>query len=209
MSLKDELKLRGFKMIKTRGKCRYYVKDGEKYAVAFPVYKGIEHVLIVEKKVFEELGYPSIFLEKKTESGMLVPCIQWGVKKRMRIHNLIIEVQDGMHVDHINHNRNVCIETNLRRCTAEQNKKNSARAVIIREVNGGYQYLLSEPAYNKDMGIELEKQGFDIILYKGTKCAVENIIFRDQVDCYLAYRDTARKLYKGNGSGKQVAGCSR
>lgn len=196
MSLKNDLMSRGYVEIGTRGKCKYYVKDGEKYAVAIAVRKGTEYPLIVENDVFEKLRYPSIWMNKRTNK-MLVPSIQVCKRKYISIHNRVLPVQGRLEVDHINHNRFFCVESNLRYCTKDANAKNRASAVIIREVNGAYQFLLSEPAYGKEISDDLKNRGFNIIVYNGIRCAVKDITFKSKVDCYLAYRDTARAIYKG------------
>lgn len=195
MSLKNDLMSRGYVEIGTRGKCKYYVKAGEKYAVAIAVYKEIEYPLIVENDVFKKLGYPSIWMNKRTNK-MLVPSIQVCKGRYISIHNHIFPVQGWEEVDHINHNRFFCVKSNLRYCTKDENAKNRASAVIIREVNGAYQFLLSEPAYSKEISDDLKNRGFNIIVYNGIRCAVKNITFKSKVDCYLAYRDISKVIYK-------------
>ena len=68
------------------------MKAGEKYAVAIAVYKEIEYPLIVENTVFANIGYPSIWINKRT-SKMLVPSIQVCKRKYISIHNHVLPVQ--------------------------------------------------------------------------------------------------------------------
>ena len=197
MSLKNDLMSRGYVEIGTRGKCKYYVKDGEKYAVAIAVYKEIEYPLIVENDVFRELGYPSIWVCKKNEK-MFVPSIQSGIGCKKRIHNLILPVKEGMDVDHINHCRSFCTESNLRYCTPEANGWNSARAVRMRNSVRGYRFKLLLQSNVRHAIPELKKHGFSI-MDTGTWFSVESPDFLSKVDCYLAYRDSAKVLYQGTG----------
>lgn len=197
MSLKDELKCRGYDEISTQGKCKYYVKGGEKYAVAIAVRKGVEYPLIVENDVFKKLWYPSIFLDDKTRKGMLVPCIQLGVGHYERIHNLILPVQWDKHVDHINHCRFFCIKDNLRYCAPSENSMNSYKAVKIHNDEGGYQFQLTLQSNARHIIPTLEEQGFCMFDDTGTWFTVKSPHYSSRVDCYLAYRDTARAVYKG------------
>lgn len=200
MRLRKELMNRGYVETKTRGRCRYYVKDGERYAVAIAIYKGSEvFPHIVENDVFRDLGYPSIWMSKKNEKKMLVPCIQAGEKKHPPIHNLILPVQDGLDVDHINHSRYFCVESNLRYCTEDANAKNSASAVVMRDNEWGYQFQLRLQSNARYTIPELKNHGFRIIEDSGTWFAVKSPDFQSKVDCYLAYRDSARVLYQGTG----------
>ena len=196
MSMKDVLKSCGYVEISTRGKCKYYVKAGEKYAVAIAIYKDDEFEIIVENDVFRELGYPSIWISKKN-SKMFVPCIQVGSGRHMHIHNLLL--QDEWCVDHINHNRFFCVTSNVRSCNSEANAMNSARAVGIKESNWGYWFRLTLQTKARYAVPKLMKDGFKKIEDIGTWCVVESPVFQSKVDCYLRYRDYARELYKGTG----------
>lgn len=197
MSLKNDLMSRGYAEIGTEGNCKYYVKAGEKYAVAIAVYKEIEYPLIVENTVFANIGYPSIWINKRT-SKMLVPSIQVCKRKYISIHNHVLPVQGWEEVDHINHNRFFCVESNLRYCTKDANAKNRASAVRMKNSVRGYRFKLLLQSNVRHAIPELKKHGFSI-MDTGTWFSVESPDFLSKVDCYLAYRDSAKVLYQGTG----------
>lgn len=208
MSLKDELKLRGFEEQETRGKCRYYVKDGEKYAVAFPVRLEDEYALVVENAMFEKLGYPSIFLDDKTGKGMLVPCIQRGCRYA-RIHNLIYPVQVKMSVDHINHNRFFCVQNNLRYCTSKENNMNRQDECEVSEPHGcgrwKYTYEFSVDINDNQKIALLKSRNFKEVKRTEKKVTFRSNAFYDsKVKCFQKYRNLLRRLYKGTNMEKFV-----
>lgn len=196
INLKRKLKLRGFREISTRGRCKYYVKEGERYAVAFPVHRRKEYAVIVEKDVFERLSYPSIFMDKKNDK-MLVPSIQRGVNRHKGIHRIVFPAQDGMVVDHINHDRCCCIKSNLRRCEHSENQMNSLKKVRIETENGGYCFRLTGLSHERGAIPELKNRDFRMISDVGTQFTIASPIFQSRVDCCLEYRDSAKILYKG------------
>lgn len=203
MSLKNDLMSRGYVEIGTRGKCKYYVKAGEKYAVAIAVREGteFEFPIIVENTVFANIGYPSIYVDDKTGKGMLVPCVQRGYGYK-RIHNLICPVQTGMCVDHINHNRFFCAKSNLRYSTSLENSMNSQRRceIYVYTDISKYTYALKVDAYEIDKITWLMGNGFEKTKKTSRKVTlVSNAIYDSKADCYLAYRDTAKVLYQGTG----------
>lgn len=197
----EDIERAGFVPKPTRGGAMYYIKDGVRYAVVVANRLGDEYMLIVENDRFKELGYPSIFLDDKTGRNMLVPCIQNGCKY-IRTHNLLLPVWAGKHVDHINHNRFLCTGSNLRYSTPLENSMNSQGRCEIYVYPDIYKYTygLKVDVCEKDKIAWLRGIGFEERGRTSKKITlVSNAVHDFMVDSYLAYRDTARELYKGTG----------
>lgn len=206
-----DVKNAGFVEKRTAGKARYYIKDGEKYAVVFSYHEDKEYPLIVEHEVFRALWYPSIFIDEDKRKKMLVPCIQQGTGNHVRIHNLIVPVEIRMHVDHKNRNRFFCVESNLRRCEPRENMMNVQKSldkhpfITVRKENGEceYGFTVQVQTTKYDIISELEERGF--VKRKMSDCVImKSPYFQSKVDCYMEFRDASRIAYKGMNKEKFI-----
>lgn len=132
----EMLKSIGFKEIKTRGRCVYYIKPDCKYAVAFVVNKdtGEDDIVLMPSWLPEKIEYSSICFNRRKNNDSLVPVVRFEGKNKY-LHKVMMEILNGeksdkeKKYDHINVCRNCCIEENIRLASDLQNSGNMSKTL--------------------------------------------------------------------------------
>lgn len=132
----EMLKNIGFKEIKTRGRCVYYIKPDCKYAVAFVVNKdtGEDDIVLIPSWLPEKIEYSSICFNRRKNNDSLVPVVRFEGKNKY-LHKVMMEILNGeksdkeKKYDHINVCRNCCIEENIRLASDLQNSGNMSKTL--------------------------------------------------------------------------------
>lgn len=132
----EMLKSIGFKEIKTRGRCVYYIKPDCKYAVAFVVNKdtGEDDIVLIPSWLPEKIEYSSICFNRRKNNDSLVPVVRFEGKNKY-LHKVMMEILNGeksdkeKKYDHINVCRNCCIEENIRLASDLQNSGNMSKTL--------------------------------------------------------------------------------
>lgn len=132
----EMLKNIGFKEIKTRGRCVYYINPDCKYAVAFVVNKdtGEDDIVLIPSWLPEKIEYSSICFNRRKNNDSLVPVVRFEGKNKY-LHKVMMEILNGeksdkeKKYDHINVCRNCCIEENIRLASDLQNSGNMNRTL--------------------------------------------------------------------------------
>ena len=112
----EMLKNIGFKEIKTRGRCVYYIKPDCKYAVAFVVNKdtGEDDIVLIPSWLPEKIEYSSICFNRRKNNDSLVPVVRFEGKNKY-LHKVMMEILNGeksdkeKKYDHINVCRNLVL----------------------------------------------------------------------------------------------------
>lgn len=117
------------------------------------------------------------------------------------LHQLVVSLQGADGIDHINHNRGLCIESNLRRYTGSQNSWNSARYINKNHVvfsDGTYDNGKWIPGYRFRCEIENTVKNRNVLtgmgFYfktadKGAKLKAISTLCPTKGDCYSFMRD--------------------
>ena len=132
----EMLKNIGFKEIKTRGRCVYYINPDCKYAVAFVVNKdtGEDDIVLIPSWLPEKIEYSSICFNRRKNNDSLVPVVRFEGKNKY-LHKVMMEILNGeksdkeKKYDHININRNCCIGDNIRIATDLENSGNMSKTL--------------------------------------------------------------------------------
>lgn len=129
----DMLKNIGFKETKTKGSCVYYTNPDCKYAVAFisnpDTYE--DDIVLMPGWLPEKIGYCSIYFNRRKKNDSLVPMIRHNGKCKY-LHKVMMDILEGKNnnlYDHININRNCCIEDNIRKATDLENSGNMSKTL--------------------------------------------------------------------------------
>lgn len=172
----DEVMRAGFTPKYTRRKSgtTYYVSDNCEYVLASI---RDNHLVILDKETYESIGGISIHMKFKEYHNDKIPAIPRIIKdnKEVPLHRVVTNAQKDVQVDHINHNQSCCIKENLRLCNNRQNTINR------QDKCGVWEYSDEEGTY----------YAYDLKANGCNKKRHDSI-----VECYLAYRDTARAIYK-------------
>lgn len=200
--IEAELERQGFHCEVTKGKTRYWIKEGSRYALAIARSKGQEYLIIIEDVVMAWLGehkkhgkYPSISI--KTRRDGAVPVVFAENKPLHRCY--VVNKGPDTQMDHINHNTYFVSRDNLRVCTSEENNMNRSNAVIRKNIikkNARGYYLKKEyivPGTNADVCKQkLQAIGMEVSI-KGSgervTLKVKSPYFPDQGGCYHVLRD--------------------
>ena len=196
----DQVMEAGFEPKNPKIKCgtTYYVSDTCEYVLVV-ARDGFQ--VILDKAMYSEIGDSSIYVkyrEYHNSEDEPIPCVsdKW-------LHRVVMDAPKGIQVDHINHNQNCSVKENLRFCNNSQNTLNRQDKCGVYEqfdTEGTtlYGYALKVDACEEDRITLLKDKGFiKMKNRKGKATFRSNDVYESKVDCYLAYRDSARALYKG------------